>query len=112
MGTTLSLLEKALDIRAYYHKILASNIANAETPGYKEKTIDLRAEIEKPGNDVRNIDVREIEEPEGANAIDRNTVNMEDQIVKLTENNMMFDAVVRLVSKKFSMIKYAINEGR
>jgi len=109
---TLSLLEKALNIRAYYHKVLASNIANVETPGYKEKSIDMMAELDKPGSDVRNIDVRETEDTEGGNALDRNTVNMEDQIVKLTENSMMFDAFVQLVNKKFSMLKYVINEGR
>jgi len=109
---TLSLLEKALNVRAYYHKVLASNIANVETPGYAEKTIDYNAEIERPGNDVRNIEVKEKEEPDGSNALDHNTVSMEEQMVKLTENNMMFDAFVQLIGKKFSMLKYVINEGR
>jgi len=109
---TLSLLEKALNVRAYYHRVLASNIANVETPGYKEKTIDLKAELDKPGNDVRNIEVTEKEEPDGSNALDHNTVSMEEQMVKLTENNMMFDAFVQLIGKKFSMLKYVINEGR
>jgi flagellar basal-body rod protein FlgB len=109
---TLSLLEKALNIRAYYHKVLASNIANVETPGYKEKSVDLMAELDKPGDGVRNIEVKEAEESEGANALDRNSVNVEDQIAKLTENNMMFDAFVQLINKKFSMLKYVINEGR
>ena len=109
---TLSLLEKALNVRAYYHKVLASNIANVETPGYSEKTIDYEAELDRPGNDVGNIEVKEKEEPDGSNALDHNNVNMEDQMVKLTENNMMFNAFVQLISKKFSMLKYVINEGR
>ena len=108
---TLGLLEKALNIRAYYHKVLASNIANVETPGYKEKSIDVMAELDRSDNDVRNIDVKEVEASEGVNGLDRNTVSMEDQIVKLTENNMMFDAFVQLVNKKFSMMKYVINGG-
>jgi len=108
---TLGLLEKALNIRAYYHKVLASNIANVETPGYKEKSVDVMAELDKSDSGARNIDVKETESPEGGNAIDQNTVNIEDQIVKLTENSMMFDAFVQLVNKKFSMLKYAINGG-
>ncbi len=112
MSGTLSLLEKALDIRAYYHRVLASNIANVETPGYREKSIDVLAELDKSDDDIHSIDVKESEPPEGENALDRNTVNIEDQIVKLTENNMMFDACVQLVNKKFSMLKYVINEGR
>lgn len=42
-----AILEKALNIRAQYHKVLSGNIANVETPNYKEKDIDFQAEISK-----------------------------------------------------------------
>ena len=51
----MGLLEKALDIRAFYHRILASNIANVETPGYKEKDIDFRKELDSLTNDPGRI---------------------------------------------------------
>jgi flagellar basal-body rod protein FlgB len=111
MGT-IGLLEKALNIRGFYQRVLASNIANVETPGYKEKRVDFLAEINKAGSGKSGIQVTEAELPEGANAIDSNSVNMEDQIVKSTENSMMFTAFVQLINKKFSMLKYAITEGR
>jgi flagellar basal-body rod protein FlgB len=107
------LLEKALNIRGFYHKVLASNIANVETPGYKEKDIDFGTELEKSiGGSSQSFDIREKSDPEGIDGIDGNSVNMENQIVKLTENTMMFNAFVQLISKKFSMMRYVINEGR
>jgi flagellar basal-body rod protein FlgB len=105
-------LEKGLNIRAFYHRILATNIANVETPGYKEKQIDFMAELEKTGVRTENITVSEKMESEGYHSIDGNTVNIEDQMVKLAENSMMFSSFVKLISKKLSMMKYAINEGR
>ena len=108
-----ALLEKALNIRGLYHKILASNIANIETPGYKEKDIDFKAELERSvRGGIGEIEVREKRDPGGIDGIDGNSVNMEDQIVKLTENTMMFNAFVQLINKKFSMMKYVINDGR
>lgn len=108
-----SLLERALNIRSFYHKILASNIANVETPGYKEKDIDFEAELRKSlGESTTSIEVREKSNPDGVDGIDGNSVNMEDQIVKLTENTMMFNAFVQLINKKFSMMRFVINEGR
>jgi flagellar basal-body rod protein FlgB len=106
-------LERALNIRGFYHKVLASNIANVETPGYKERDIDFVAELERSvkGN-TSDIDVREKSNPSGIDGIDGNSVNMEDQIVKLSENTMMFNAFVQLINKKFSMMRYVINEGR
>jgi flagellar basal-body rod protein FlgB len=107
------LLEKALNIRGFYHKVLASNIANVETPGYKEKDIDFSTELERSiGGSNGGFEIRERSDPGGIDGIDGNSVNMEDQIVKLTENTMMFNAFVQLINKKFSMMRYVINEGR
>jgi flagellar basal-body rod protein FlgB len=107
------LLEKALNIRSFYHKVLASNIANVETPGYKEKDIDFVSELKRSTNSsTSDIEVIEKASQNGVDGIDGNSVNMEDQIVKLSENTMMFSACVQLINKKFSMMKYVINGGR
>jgi flagellar basal-body rod protein FlgB len=108
----VGLLEKALNVRAFYHRILAANMANVETPGYKEKDIEFGVELDRPVGNTRNIEVREKVDGDGGTAIDGNTVNMENQIVKLTENSLMFNAFVQLINKKFSMMRYVINEGR
>ena len=109
----IGLLEKALDIRAAYQRVLASNIANVETPGYKEKEIDFRAELERSMKGGQaSLTVKEKDDPDGVTSLDGNTVNMENQIVKLTENTLMFNALVQSISKRFSRMLYAINEGR
>jgi flagellar basal-body rod protein FlgB len=110
--STLGLLEKALNIRAFYQKVLASNIANVETPGYSEKKIDFQAELDRSGNgDASSVRVTENDPPDGAGSLDGNTVNVEEQVVKMTENSLMYNALVQLISKKFSMMKYVISGG-
>jgi flagellar basal-body rod protein FlgB len=108
----LGLVEKALNIRAYYHHVLAGNIANVETPNYKEKDIDFQRELEKKTASSDDIRVTEKTENDGTGGIDGNTVNIENQMVKLTENNLLFNSLVQVITKKFSMMRYAINEGR
>jgi flagellar basal-body rod protein FlgB len=110
---TVGLLEKALNIRAFYQRVLASNVANVETPGYREKRVDFLQEIARPGSGAgSSVHITEAEPPQGANSVDGNSVNMEDQIVKMTENTLMYNSFVQLISKKFSMMKYVIREGR
>lgn len=110
---TVGLLEKALNIRAFYQRILASNVANIETPGYREKRMDFLSELGRSGSGAGpDVRVTEAEPPEGANSVDGNSVNIEDQVVKMTENSLMYNAFVQLIGKKFSMMKYVINEGR
>jgi flagellar basal-body rod protein FlgB len=41
--TTLTQLERSLDVRLVRHNVLSSNIANVDTPGYKPKDIDFAA---------------------------------------------------------------------
>ncbi|HPP05993.1 MAG TPA: hypothetical protein PLW88_01385 [Syntrophorhabdaceae bacterium] len=108
----IDFVEKALNIRSFYHKILAGNIANAETPHYKEKDIDFQKELEKQLSGATAFDVIEKAENEGISSLDGNTVNMEYQMVKLNENSMLYSALVHLISKKFSIMRYIINEGR
>jgi flagellar basal-body rod protein FlgB len=107
-----NLLERALNIRAQYHKVLSGNIANVETPNYKEKDIDFQSEIQRSSGTPNNVDIRESTDGDVIGSIDGNTVNMENQIVKMTENHMLFTSLVQVISKKFSMMRYVINEGR
>ncbi|MCX5813520.1 MAG: flagellar basal body rod protein FlgB [Proteobacteria bacterium] len=108
----VNLIERALTIRSYYHKVLAGNIANADTPNYKEKDIDFFEEIQKKAISQKDIEVKEKAGDEGINGMDGNTVNFENQMVKMTENSMMYNSLVQVITKKFSMMRYMINEGR
>lgn len=108
-----SLIEKALNLRSLYHRIIAGNIANANTPGYKKKEIDFASEIKREIKNSEEVKVLEQEEsPEGLQSPDGNTVDLEKELVKLTENTLMYNALVQVVVKKFSIMRYLINEGR
>lgn len=47
MDKSIKILEKVMDICTYRQKILASNIANADTPNYKAKDINFQEELKK-----------------------------------------------------------------
>ena len=109
---TIDLIERALNVRAFYHRLLAGNVANMETPGFKEKDIDFKKEMEKKvALGPAGIDVIE-KTDDLLPGTDGNTVNMEKQTAKITENSLMFNALVQVVSRKFAMMRYVINEGR
>jgi flagellar basal-body rod protein FlgB len=108
----LNLVERALNVRSFYHKVLSGNIANVETPNFKEKDIDFLGEIQKQMAGTSSIELKEKTEDDGMNSIDGNTVNIEKQMVKMTENSMIYTSLVQVINKKFSMLKYAITEGR
>ncbi len=108
----IDLIEKALDVRVFYQRVLASNIANAETPNYKEKELDFKTELRKATSGNENFETTEKEDADGIAAIDGNTVGMEDQVVRMTENTMQYNSLIQMINKKFSMLRYAISEGK
>ena len=76
--------------------------------------MDFKTELDRLADDSTGSAIRVGEKTEGAgsSAVDDNTVVIEGQIVKMTENTLMFNSLVQLINKRFSMIRYAINEGR
>ena len=43
---------------------------------------------------------------------DKNNVNAEQEMARLSENNLMFNASAQMISGKFLRLKYAIREGK
>lgn len=130
-GKTVSILEKNLDLRMMRHDVIASNIANQETPGYKAKDLSFQKELNKAGTVVNaglartnkahfsgaaassSISGIEIAERPDANSnLDNNTVDPEKEMAMMAENNIMYDAGIQLLSKKFRSLMDAIREGK
>lgn len=105
-------VERALHVRALYHRVIAGNISNVDTPGYKEKEIDFKAELERGLQGAKELRVRERADGDGLNSIDGNTVNIEKQMVEMAENTVMYNTLVQIITKNFSILRYVINEGK
>ncbi|HKI96948.1 MAG TPA: flagellar basal body rod protein FlgB [bacterium] len=128
----LQLLHKSLDFRAKRNVMLASNIANIETPGYKAKDLVFENALgeamkaDQPGplevTNPRHLDGRQIlplsqvkpqviltSNPVGN--LDDNSVDLEREMVKLGENQVVYQALTQMVSNKFAQLRMSIREG-
>jgi len=114
--------QKMLGIRAYRQQILASNIANADTPGYKAMDIDiaeaaggvqsppLQLNASSPGHLKGNSSWQsppvslKYHVPSQA-AADGNTVEMDVERQKLAENSLMYQFSLDRVGGEFKDMK-------
>ena len=111
------------------HRILAGNIANAETPHYRSFDLVFKNIFRKPDQArVVNISITNkrhirpsyflkpnpkiISTPPLTIGQDGNQVSLEYQMSQLAENTMDYEIAARLLAKKFEEIKFAIDEGR
>ncbi len=106
------------------HKYIANNIANADTPGYVERNLDFYKTLSavvngRGGIELRTSHPRHIpyikenliyEERQSLMKNDFNSVDIDEQILRLSENTSRMTVFTTLLAKKYSQIIGAINE--
>lgn len=128
----VTFLQKSMSLRTRKNSIIASNIANRETPGYRAQDLVFEGNLmkaltsDRPGplkvSDPRHIDgiKREplelvtgdqINSKNSDPRMDGNTVNLDKEMAKLAENQLMFRASSRAINWKLRLLKSAISEG-
>lgn len=103
-------LERYMDLLAARQKLVASNIANADTPGYKTRDLDFQSEFRNAltmagapvSRDVGNLPVKN----------DGNDVSIDREARLLAENALRFNIASNLLRGEIRMMKMAIDEGK
>ena len=101
-------LEHYMDLLSARQKLAASNIANADTPGYKTKDLDFQQEFANMvnGQQPLTIDAQGLpEKPDG------NNVNVDREARMLAENAMRFNVASVLLRSQLNSVKEAITGG-
>jgi flagellar basal-body rod protein FlgB len=130
-SSTLDVLHKTLDLRQQRHTVLASNIANAETPGFIAKDVRfeeaLRAAATPPPppplmrthpehlpllqpTSIRNVQGTLVVTPSDDVGHDLNTVSIDQEMAKLTTNTMHYNASAEILSRAFDQLKRTVSE--
>jgi len=96
-----------MDLLSARQKLVASNIANADTPGYKTKDIDFQSEFRAasgsppPVLDVAGLPVKN----------DGNNVSVDRESRLLAENDMRFNLASNLLRSEIQAIRAALQSG-
>ncbi len=129
---TMQLLERSLDLRGARQRVIASNIANEETPRYRATDLNFTdalaaaqrgklpitlasthaQHIGPKGTALQRV-VGHIEEvPAGDLPLDANTVNIELEMAKMSDNAMQYNTAATIIAMRFRQLLSAIRDGR
>ena len=104
-----SKLEQYMDLLTARQKLVASNIANIDTPGYRTRDIDFQFEYM---SHVGGTGINVIE-PTGLTVKnDGNNVSLDREARLLAENALRFSMASTLLRGEIQMMKRALDEGR
>lgn len=118
---------QALKLRGYRQQLLASNVANADTPNYKAVDIDFAQELKRrmsnqPGDikmaatDPHHLalasgnpyDAKVLYRASSPPNIDGNTVSMDVERAQFAENALHYEITLRVLSGQFKTLMTAI----
>ena len=137
LEASLSFYKQALDLRDRRQDVLAANIANADTPAYKARDFDFRAELDRvmgatPGNNGTPAVKLEATAPghmaaaapgsvegttlayrnAGQPSLDGNTVDMDVERVEFMNNAVHYRANLQILGAQIKSLRAAMQPER
>lgn len=128
---SITLLHKSLDLRSSNQGVIAGNIANAETPGYAPARFEFEQELKAaitgsgPGlattnsrhistnsENVSEVSGKIVRSPDTTGIGDNNGVSVDEEMIALSENQIMYETSAQLLKKKLSLLKYVVQGGQ
>jgi len=117
--STITLLQEGMKVAVRNQALIASNVANADTPNYNPARLDfqasLRDAIEGRGRvELRKTQARHLDATRELPRLERlallskndyNKVDLEQEMADLAENTGRYTTYSSLLGKQFSMVK-------
>ncbi len=129
-GRTFGLLEKVLDLRMQNQQVIASNIANADTPGFAPVKLEFEQGLKDAlsgrqaplgqtheqhfpaTGQFSGVAAKVVRDRSQAGVGDGNGVDLDKQMVDLSENQILYEAATQMINKKLGLLKYVAQDGR
>jgi len=126
-STTIPVLEKVVGFTEARHNVLAGNIANMDTPGYKaqdlspvqfqnqlKEALETRreqgAELAASNSDGEDPFAGVRDTMKSLVYHDGSDNDMERQVAELTKNQMQYNLAVTIMTNQFRLLQSAISE--
>jgi len=127
-NNTMRLLEGGIYTLGERHRVLSNNIANVNTPNFKRSDVDfmksLEAAMNKGGVPLRTTSEKHLGAPVNRNGVvvyqdntttmrpDGNNVDIDVEMAEMAKNSLHYEALVRQLSEKYSLIGYVLREAK
>jgi flagellar basal-body rod protein FlgB len=111
---TQDVLDRALSGSALRQSVLANNVANANTAGYKRSDVDFQSTLAQALDSgeaapaVRNLTFAPQTDTTATMRLDGNSVDMDSEMAKLSENSVGYQALISIAHARLQMIQTAI----
>jgi flagellar basal-body rod protein FlgB len=111
-------VEKAMQGSMLQQQVLANNIANANTPGFQPSSVDFQSALAQAfasgsttPNQIQAITFQPQTDSTGAQQVDGNGVDINEQMADLSQNTLDYQALESVMGTRMSILKTAIGSS-
>ncbi len=108
----LNVLTQVMDAAALRHRVIAQNIANVNTPGYRRLAVEFENDLAKalaaPDGGAAQVKPRVVVE-DGPERVDGNTVDIDREMGALSKNSLLYQAAAQIVTSRVASLRAAIS---
>ncbi len=135
LTSTIDFQSQALTLRSERQRLIASNIANADTPGYQARDFDFAAALRNATSSLAGADANRLGAPiargatglgSGTHAqdptlrfatasqtnLDSNTVDMDRERATFADNAVRYEATLRFINGQLRTLQDAIKSSQ
>lgn len=120
------LLMNAMRVASLNHRLIANNIANADTPNFDPARLDFQATLQRTLNGQEGVALRTTHRRHLGKTVPRpdfealallskndyNKVDLDEQMAALSENTSNFNVYARLLGRNFQRTRTMISDLR
>jgi flagellar basal-body rod protein FlgB len=114
LDTTQVALESAMSGSMLRQSLLANNLANVDTPGYKPEDVNFQGTLANAistGQSPDQVSFQPFTDNQTVSA-DGNGVNAEEQSAQLAENGLLYQTLTQVAAQRESILKSAMGIGQ
>lgn len=108
-------LERGLEASSLRQRVLAHNVANINTPGFKRARVEFEDHLARAvaaQQDPDAVQPEVVVETQSLGRPDGNNVDIELEMAQLAENQIWYAALTRQLSDHFARLRTVIHDGR
>ena len=114
MSDVIQSLSKVLDLASQRQEIVASNMANLDTPNYRTRDInDFSAEMQRAFASPENTSQAQVQEITGLiERPDGNNVSIDREALTMNDTQLRYHMAAQMLRSQFHLLSTAISEGQ
>ena len=123
-------LSRQLDSSTLTQRVIANNVANVNTPGFKKSQVSFREQLRQAldakapalatsnprhiggAADISKVAPRVVQERDTIMRYGQNNVDIDQEMVNLAANQIIYDISANSLSGKLGILGYVIRGGR